>query len=134
MWQENILHVALSTATNTFLWWQSGSQQPLGIGLDELVDVMDELENVLAATAHRLNASAGSCAPLEPLTKRDNRTWIRQGRSSPSLLSGMRVRCGNEKMGSLYRYTLRCEDVSDGFAQYCSTAPAGMRHGSQQVT
>ena len=29
MWEENIFHLALSTGTSTFLWWQPGEQRPV---------------------------------------------------------------------------------------------------------
>eukprot|EP01048_Picozoa_sp_COSAG05_P002171 COSAG05_NODE_83_length_20755_cov_5.928011_2_plen_166_part_00 len=73
LWQENIMHVALALATDTFLWWQPGGQRPKGIGLDELAAVMAEMEGVLDTVAvELLKAPAGSCKPLHPLTKFDS--------------------------------------------------------------
>ena len=33
LWQENVLHAALSTGATTFLWWRPGAQHPEDLGM-----------------------------------------------------------------------------------------------------
>jgi hypothetical protein len=44
MWEENVFHLALSTATTQFLWWQPGSERPMGLGMPLLSKVLAELD------------------------------------------------------------------------------------------
>ena len=46
MWEENVFHLALATASTEFLWWQP-SHQTCGIGLPLLETCLDELGVVL---------------------------------------------------------------------------------------
>eukprot|EP00039_Didymoeca_costata_P002997 m.64396 g.64396 ORF g.64396 m.64396 type:complete len:504 (+) comp11647_c0_seq1:194-1705(+) len=94
MWEENVFHVALSTAAVTWLWWQPGLQQPIGLGLDTAVSAMKELEQVIHAAS-----GTGRCTPKAPILGNndgdvdDSHVPIADGWASSYLLSGMELEC-----------------------------------------
>ena len=58
MWEENIFHLALSTATTQFLWWQPAAQRPMGLGMPLLSKVLAELDWATGLAAHATRTAA----------------------------------------------------------------------------
>jgi hypothetical protein len=69
MWEEQAMHLALSTGAREFLWWKLGRARPLDLGLQLLSTVLGELDQVTGLGSHR------GCR-VEPIISSDNRTAI----------------------------------------------------------
>ena len=62
MWEENVFHLALSTASTQFLWWQPGAQRPMGLGMPLLSKVLAELDWATGLGAHATRTAAAAAA------------------------------------------------------------------------
>ena len=131
LWQENVFHVALETAAVQLLWWQPGSQKPIGIGLDELDEALQELEAAIAYACGDGRA-LGSGTPLAGLGASDTATWLTDGWARSYVLSGLELACDGGKKARLHRFTPRCLDRADGFSGYCSSMHS--THNGSKVT
>ena len=100
MWEENVFHLALATASTEFLWWQPGHQTP-GIGLPLLEKCLDELAWVTAIDQH--GGSAG--CRLAPLV---GDTTAIEAFDIDHVLSGLTVSCADGFQREVYRFTPRC--------------------------
>ena len=119
MWEESVFHVALATAATEFLWWQPGSQKPLGLGLDLFSKALAELDWVTGLGQHggKQSAGAGSGAgagasgsgcTLEPF-QADHTELVNFAGSF--ILSAMRVSCSDGFRREVYRFTPRCTET-----------------------
>jgi hypothetical protein len=98
MWEENVFHVALSTGSTEFLWWQPGSQRPLGLGMDLLSQALHELDWVSGADRHP------DCQ-MKPIEAEYTRlTDFVQS----FIMSAMQVKCSDGFQREVYRFTPRC--------------------------
>ena len=119
MWQENVYHAALATATQTFLWWRPGANRPEDLGMALMAEVLAELDGVLGGGGGAGGATV--CAGATPIV--DDTTAL-LGADDPYLLSGTSLRCSNGTVTTatttrrVYRLTPRCFD-----ARGCSTRP-----------
>jgi hypothetical protein len=101
MWEENVYHLALSTGTTEFLWWQPGSMRPLGSGLPLLSRTLAELSAVTGLDEHG-GAAACTLTPLET-----NRTKASSFAVS-FLMSAVKVSCSDGFEREVFRFTPRC--------------------------
>lgn len=93
MWQENVLHAALNTGSQTFLWWRPGLQKPDSLGFALVSAVLAELDAVLGyggAPAGRWRCDVPNSVPIAG----DGSTAI-LGPDDPYLLSGTTLKCVN---------------------------------------
>ena len=120
MWQENVMHTALSSGATDLLWWQPGANRPLGLGLQLLSSVLRELDQAIGTAAGAL--PEGSCTAATPLTA-DAAVALRAA-DDPYLLSGVSVRCADGVERRVYRLTPRCLD-----AQWCAVRPPSSSGG-----
>eukprot|EP00037_Helgoeca_nana_P021386 m.215738 g.215738 ORF g.215738 m.215738 type:complete len:584 (+) comp25629_c0_seq1:75-1826(+) len=101
MWEENVFHLALSTATVEFLWWQPGAQKPVGVGQPLLSRALAELDWVTGLATHGGSAEC-TLRPISANTT-DVDSW-----APTFLLSGVTITCSDGYSREVYRFTPRC--------------------------
>ena len=98
MWEENVFHLALSTGTTTFLWWQPGAERPVGIDLPHLSTVLKELDWVTGIIGGKgEGGTAKDDCTVTPIET--NQTMIVDW-APTALLSGATVRCVDKQVRS----------------------------------
>ena len=117
MWQENVMHAALSAGASTFLWWKPGANRPYNLGMELMSSVLSELD-MAVTTAGNEAPTESNCTYAAPIT--DDSTALRAA-DTPYLLSGATVSCGAsaaQTQRRIYRLTPRCLDHA-----YCASRP-----------
>ena len=101
MWEENVFHLALSTAATEFLWWQPGEQKPEGEGQALLARALSELDQVSGLAAH---GSTDSCT----LTPLETNVTAVDSFSVTFLMSAASISCHDGFKRDVFRFTPRC--------------------------